>query len=86
MIKERITALHAGENIIYFNEGSGNVIFYCNEMGILNTDLHNINLDNNLDKDDCDTIILIRLLAWHVKFEKREALEIELNEELMQVA
>ena len=31
-------------------------------MGILNIDLNNINLDNNFDEGDPDTIILIRLL------------------------
>ena len=39
-------------------------------MGILNIDLNIIDLDNNFDEDDHDTIILIRLLAWHIKFEK----------------
>ena len=38
-------------------------MFNCNEMGILNIDLNNINLDNNFDESDPDTIILIRLLA-----------------------
>ena len=55
-------------------------------MGILNIDLNNINLYNNFDEDDPDTIILIRLLAWHIKFEKRKELKKELNEELMPVA
>ena len=40
-------------------------------MGILN----NINLDNNFDEDGLDTIILIRLLVWHIKFKKRKALK-----------
>ena len=44
-------------------------------MGILNIDLNNINLDNNFDKDDPDTIILISLLGWHINFEKRKALK-----------
>ena len=39
-------------------------------MGILNIDLNTINLDNNFDEDDPDTIILIRLLAWYIKFKK----------------
>ena len=43
-------------------------------MGILKTDLNNINLDNNFDEDDSDSIIVIRLLAWHIKFEKRKEL------------
>ena len=69
--------MYADENILYFNEDSGNVIFSCNEMGILNIDLNNINLDNNFDEDDPDTVILIRLLAWYIKFEKRIALKID---------
>ena len=55
-------------------------------MGILNIDLNNINFDKNFDKDDPDTIILLRLSAWHIKFEKRKALKKELNEELMPIA
>ena len=39
-----------------FTEGSGYVIFNCNEMGILNIDLNNINLGNNFDEDDPHTI------------------------------
>ena len=38
-------------------------------MCILNIDINNINLDDNFDEDDPDPIILIRLLAWHIKFE-----------------
>ena len=65
--------MYADENILYFNEDSSNVIFNCNRMGILNIDLNNINLDDtNYEEDDPDTIILIRLLAWHIKFEKRK--------------
>ena len=41
-------------------------------MGILNVNLDNINVDNNFDEDDPNTIILIWLLAWHSKFEKRK--------------
>ena len=45
-------------------------------MGIFNIDLDNINLDNtNYDEDDPDTIILVRLLAWHIKFEKLKAIK-----------
>ena len=36
MIKELYAALYADENILYFNDDSGNVVFSCNEMGILN--------------------------------------------------
>ena len=44
-------------------------------MDILCVNLININLDNNFDEDDPDTIILIRLLAWHSKFKKCKALK-----------
>ena len=43
-------------------------------MGILDIDINSINLDNNFDEDDPDTILLLRLLAWHIKFEKRKTL------------
>ena len=75
MIKELFTVLQVDENILYFNEDSGNIVFSCNKMGVLNIDLNNINLDNNFDEDDPDTIIRIRLLVWHIKFEKRKALK-----------
>ena len=62
MIK-RFTALYADEDF-------GNVVFSCNEMGVLNINLNNINFDNNFDEHDRDAIALVRLLAWHIKFEK----------------
>ena len=81
IIKNLFTALYADENILYFNGDSGNAAFFCNEMDILNIDL-----DNNFDEDDPDTIILIGLLVWYMKFEKRKELKKELNEELMSTA
>ena len=60
--------------IYCFNEDS-DIRFSLDKMGIPNKDLDNINLDNNCDEDDSDTIILIRLLTWHIKFEKRKALK-----------
>ena len=35
MTKEHFAALHADGNILYFNEDSGNVVFSCKEIGIL---------------------------------------------------
>ena len=61
------------------------IFFSCNEMGILNIDLENINLDKNVDEDGPGTIILIRLLSWHLKFEKRKALKKELKEKLTEI-
>ena len=74
MIKELFTALYANENILYFSEDSGNVVFSCNEMSILNIDLNNTNRDNNFDEDDPYTIIHITLLACYSKFGKCKAL------------
>ena len=48
-------------------------------MGILNIYLNNINLDDtSYDEDDPDTIIYVRLLAWHIKSGKHKALKKEL--------
>ena len=69
MFKKLFTALCGDENILYVNEDSTNVVFSCNRMVILNIDLNNIGLDNNYDEDLPDTNIVIRLLAWHIKFE-----------------
>ena len=35
MTKKLITALYADDNILYFNEDAGNVVFSCNEMVFL---------------------------------------------------
>ena len=86
MIKILFTAFYADENIFCFNEDSGNIVFTCNEMGILNIDLKNNNLyDTKYDEDDPNAIILVRLLAWHIKLEKHKALKIESNKELMPI-
>ena len=33
MIKNLLTALYTDENIFYFNEDSGDIVFSCNKMG-----------------------------------------------------
>ena len=87
LIKKLSTALYADENKLYFNEDSDNVTFICNEIGIFNLDLNNINLDDtNYDEDDADTIIHVWLFAWHIKFEKRKTLKKKLSERLIPVA
>ena len=63
MIKKLLTAFYSNDNVLCFNEDSGIAVFSCNEMGTLNIDLIDINL------------VHIRLLAWHMKFEKRKALK-----------
>ena len=75
MIKKLYIALYADENILYFTEDSRYVVFSYNEMGILNIDLSNINLDNNFYEDDPDTNILFRILGWHIKFENFKAIK-----------
>ena len=74
MTENLYTDLYTDENILYFNEDSGDVVFSCNEMSSLNIDLNNIYLHNNINEDKPDTIILIRLLACHIKFGKRKKL------------
>ena len=82
MIKKLLTALYADDNILYFNENSGDAVFSCYDMGIFSIDLNNINLDDtNYDEDDPGTIIHIRFLACHIKLGKCKALKKELNEE-----
>ena len=45
-------------------------------MDILSIDLSDINLDDtNYNEDDSEAIIHVRLLPWHIKFEKRKAHE-----------
>ena len=58
------STLYVDQNILQFNEGSGDVIFNCIGMGILNIDPNNINLDKYFDEDDPDTIIFIRLFDF----------------------
>ena len=55
-------------------------------MGILGVYHHKTDLDDDNREDDPDTIINVRLLAWLNKFEKRQALKIEISKELMYVA
>ena len=56
-------------------------------MGIINIGLNNINFhDTNYHEDDPGTIILVRLLACHIEFEKRKAVKNKISEELMSIA
>ena len=75
VIKKLFTALYEDRNILYFNEDFGDAVFNYNEMGIVNIDLNNINLDDNFDEEDPKNIILIRLLSWHVNSEKPKELK-----------
>ena len=72
IIKNLCTALYLNSGLLFSDEDSDNVKFCCNEMNILSVNLSNINLDNNFDENDPN---IIKLLAWHSKFKKREALK-----------
>ena len=86
MIKKLFTALYAGDNILYVNEDSSDAVFPCNGMGLPNIDLNNINFDDtNYDEDDPESVIHVRLFAWHIKFEKLKTLKKQLKEELMPI-
>ena len=51
-------------------------MFSSNEMGIFSKYLNNINLDDvNYNEDDHETIIHVRLLALHSKYEKLKHLK-----------
>ena len=54
-------------------------------MSILVVDLDKFNLDddNNFYEDNPETIIHVKLLAWHNKFEKHKALKKDKSKELM---
>ena len=53
--------MFTNDNIVFFDEDSGNVTFSSYKIVLLNVDL-NINLDNvNSDEDDPETIIMSNL-------------------------
>ena len=61
-LKKLYNDLFAEVDLLFFNEDSGNVTFFGDEMGVLSADLNNINLDDvNFDKDDPETIIHVIL-------------------------
>ena len=63
-------------DVYSFDGDSGNVKFLTEEVGILSVNLHNISLDDaNLDEDDFETIIRVRLLAWHKKLKQLKTLK-----------
>ena len=87
MIKKLHNALLADDDILFFDEDSGNVIFSSDEMGIFSVDFNNINLDNvNFDKDDPKTIIHVRLITWYNRLKQRKSFKTDMSKELMPVA
>ena len=77
MLQKFDKVLLAADKILVFNEDFNKVTFIANQRHILAVDLDKINLDNDkkFDEDDPDTVIHVRRLAWHSKFEKCKALK-----------
>ena len=88
MLEKFHNASNANDDILFFDKDFSKVTFFANQIGILGIDLDKINIDdyNNFDKDDPETIIYVRLLAWHSKYEKLKAFNKDICKELMPVA
>ena len=68
MLKQICSALFSDNDIIIFDENSGNITFPSGEVGILSVDLNNTNLDDvNFYEDDPHPINHVGLLVWHNK-------------------
>ena len=71
MVEKFCRVLFAKDDIVFFDKGFGSVTFPEVEMGILSLDLDKIYFDDvNFYENDPETIIHVRLLAWHNKFEQ----------------
>ena len=87
MIKKLDDVISSNDDIVFSNGHFGNVTFSSDEMGIISTDLNSINLDGvNFDKDDLESIIHIRVMAWRNRLKQSIAFKKELNKELIRVA
>ena len=75
MLEKFDNALHANDDILSYNKNFDKVIFIANQRHTLAVVLDKINLDNDFDEDDPNTVIHVRHLAWHNKFEKCKALK-----------
>ena len=62
--------MYADDGLLLLDEDSADIRSCCNEMCILSVNVKNIYLDDNFDKDDLDTTIFTRLLAWYGKLKK----------------
>ena len=61
---EKFDVLHPNDDILFFSEDFDKVTFIADQKHILDVDLVRINLGNNFDEDDPDTVIHIRVLTW----------------------
>ena len=86
MIKKLDDSLFANIDIIFITEHFNNVTIFCDEMDIFSVDLDKINLDDaNFDKDDPETFIHIRLMAWRKRHNQRKPYDKNISKELMSV-
>ena len=86
MIKKLHNALFTDDDLLFFDEDSGNVPFSSDEMGIFSVDLDNINLDGvNIDEDDSETVIQARQMAWRNRHKQCKACQKNMSKELMSV-
>ena len=76
MLKKFHYALLANDGTLFFDEDFSKFTLFATEMGILGVDPDKINLDDdhNFYENDPETIIHVRRLAWHNKFEKMESI------------
>ena len=75
MLEKFDNALHANDDILSYNKNFDKVTFIANQRHTLAVVLDKINLDNDFDEDDPNTVIHVRPLACHSKFEKCKALK-----------
>ena len=72
-------ALFADDNILVFDEYSGNVTFTTDNICILCVNLNSIKLDDaNFYKGDPKTIIHVRFLGWRNKLRQLKAFKKEI--------
>ena len=76
----------ANNDIPFYYEDFDKAALNPNQKHTLSVDLDEINLDNNFDEDDLDTIIHIRFLGLHSNFKNHRAFKEKISEELMPVA
>ena len=74
MLGKLDNALHANDDILFYNKDLNKVTVIACQKYILAADLEKIKLDNFYE-DDPDTIIHVRLLAWCSNFKKRKTLK-----------
>ena len=77
MLEKLDNALHANDDMLFYNEDFDKVTFIANQTNNFAVDLDKVNLDNdnNFYENNPDTIIHVRLLlskelmpiVWHLK-------------------